>query len=193
MEPLLPDRYYSISWGCNIPLNSSKCNKQLSLHQSTRAPLPAFPLKQLQFVKNEAQTMRAFFYFCLWFQEKRRCLLSGNGHLILYNPADTAGRQQRQSSNPGKSNSMSCPSHHSWDLPKARSVLLSSWKSVEVSLQMVSMILVSKALPILNGAKVVVAQLYPTLCDPKDCSPPGFSVHGNLQARILEWVAIWKY
>ena len=27
-------------------------------------------------------------------------------------------------------------------------------------------------------------------CDPKDCSPPGSSVHGILQARILEWVAI---
>ena len=29
-----------------------------------------------------------------------------------------------------------------------------------------------------------------TLCDPKDCSPPGFSVHGILPARILERVAI---
>src|SRR5574337_719605 len=29
-----------------------------------------------------------------------------------------------------------------------------------------------------------------TLCDPMDCSPPGFSVHGILQARTLEWVAI---
>ena len=29
-----------------------------------------------------------------------------------------------------------------------------------------------------------------TLCNPIDCSPPGFSVHGILQARILEWVAI---
>ena len=28
------------------------------------------------------------------------------------------------------------------------------------------------------------------LCDPRDCSPPGSSVHGILQARILEWVAI---
>ena len=28
------------------------------------------------------------------------------------------------------------------------------------------------------------------LCDPVDCSPPGSSVHGILQARILEWVAI---
>ena len=29
-----------------------------------------------------------------------------------------------------------------------------------------------------------------SLCDPKDCSPSGSSVHGILQARILEWVAI---
>ena len=29
-----------------------------------------------------------------------------------------------------------------------------------------------------------------TLCDPTDCSLPGSSVHGILQARILEWVAI---
>ena len=31
------------------------------------------------------------------------------------------------------------------------------------------------------------------LCDPMDCSPPGFSVHGILQARILEWVAVSFY
>ena len=36
----------------------------------------------------------------------------------------------------------------------------------------------------------VIAQSCPTLCDPIDCSPPGSSVHGILQARILEWVAI---
>ena len=30
----------------------------------------------------------------------------------------------------------------------------------------------------------------PTLCDPMDCSPPGSSVHGILQARILEWGAM---
>ena len=35
----------------------------------------------------------------------------------------------------------------------------------------------------------VCAQLCPTLCDPTDCSLPGFSVHGMFQARILEWVA----
>ena len=33
-------------------------------------------------------------------------------------------------------------------------------------------------------------QSCPTLCDPVDCSPPGSSVPGILQARILEWVAI---
>ena len=38
--------------------------------------------------------------------------------------------------------------------------------------------------------KVSVVQLCPTLCDLTDCSPPGSSVHGILQARILKWVAI---
>ena len=38
--------------------------------------------------------------------------------------------------------------------------------------------------------KVLVTQLYLTLCDPMDCHPPGTSIHGILQARILEWVAI---
>ena len=33
-------------------------------------------------------------------------------------------------------------------------------------------------------------QLCPTLRDPMDCSLPGSSVHGNLQARMLEWVAL---
>ena len=36
----------------------------------------------------------------------------------------------------------------------------------------------------------LIAQLCPTLCDPMDYSWPGSSVHGILQARILEWVAI---
>ena len=38
--------------------------------------------------------------------------------------------------------------------------------------------------------KVLFAQSCPTLCDPMDCTPPGSSVHGILQARILEWVTI---
>ena len=38
--------------------------------------------------------------------------------------------------------------------------------------------------------KVLVAPSCSTLCKPTDCNPPGSSVHGTLQARILEWVAI---
>ena len=42
------------------------------------------------------------------------------------------------------------------------------------------------------------SQLCPTLCDPIDGSPPGSSIHGILQARTMEWVAIsfsnaWKW
>ena len=41
-----------------------------------------------------------------------------------------------------------------------------------------------------NKVKVLVAQSCPILCDRMDCSLPGFSVQGILQARIREWVAI---
>ena len=37
---------------------------------------------------------------------------------------------------------------------------------------------------------VLVARSCLTLCDSMDCSPPGSSVYGILQARTLEWVAI---
>ena len=49
---------------------------------------------------------------------------------------------------------------------------------------------VIKMLYIKTFVCVLVAQLCPTLCNPMDCSPLGFSVHGILQARILEWVAM---
>ena len=42
----------------------------------------------------------------------------------------------------------------------------------------------------LHKLKVLVSQSCPTLYNPVDCSPPGSSVHGILQARGLEWVAI---
>ena len=38
--------------------------------------------------------------------------------------------------------------------------------------------------------KVLVTELCPTLFNPMDCNPSNSSVHGILQARILEWVAI---
>ena len=39
-------------------------------------------------------------------------------------------------------------------------------------------------------AEVLVAQLCPALCNPMDYSLPGSSVHGVLQVRIPEWVAM---
>ena len=41
-----------------------------------------------------------------------------------------------------------------------------------------------------SNSSSVVAQSCPTLCNLMDCSPPGSSVHGILQARTLQWVAI---
>ena len=41
-----------------------------------------------------------------------------------------------------------------------------------------------------NNIVSEVTRSCPTLCDPVDCSLPGFSVHGIPQARILEWVTI---
>ena len=38
--------------------------------------------------------------------------------------------------------------------------------------------------------KVLVTQSCPILCNPMNCSPPGSPVHGDFQARILEWVPI---
>ena len=44
--------------------------------------------------------------------------------------------------------------------------------------------------PCIIVKKSEVTQSCPTLCDPVACIPPGSSIHGILQARILEWVAI---
>ena len=43
---------------------------------------------------------------------------------------------------------------------------------------------------LVERVKVWVTQSWPTLCDPTDCSLQGSSVHGILQARTLEWVAM---
>ena len=47
-----------------------------------------------------------------------------------------------------------------------------------------------RKMPETEGCVSSVAQSCPTLCDPVDCSPPGSSVHGVLQGRILEGVTI---
>ena len=70
---------------------------------------------------------------------------------------------------------------------EAQGSLLCSFMVVWASLvaQMV------KNLPAMQEkVKVLVTQSCLTLCDPMDCSPPGSSVPGILQARILDWVAM---
>ena len=58
------------------------------------------------------------------------------------------------------------------------------------SLDLQSILHLSPLHPYLAAAAAKSLQLCPTLCDPIDGSPPGSSVPGVLQARILEWVAI---
>ena len=47
----------------------------------------------------------------------------------------------------------------------------------------------TKHAPASEGEPLLVAKSCLMLCDPMECSPPGSSVHGIFQARILEWVA----
>ena len=49
---------------------------------------------------------------------------------------------------------------------------------------------ISASFVVFTSCCCLAAALCPTVCSPVDCSPPGSSVHGIFQARILEWVAI---
>ena len=74
------------------------------------------------------------------------------------------------------------------DIDSMRYVLLSpfgKWINIELAKQF------TQVFPYHHKVmKVLVTQVCLALCDPMDCSPPCSSVHGILQARILEWVAI---
>ena len=59
-----------------------------------------------------------------------------------------------------------------------------------ITIQYIIIILKSNENYFLNYQLCVCARSCLTLCDPMDCSPPGSSVHGILQARIREWVAV---
>ena len=61
-------------------------------------------------------------------------------------------------------------------------------KVISLLLNMLSGFLIAKCMKVKSESEVT--QSCPTLHDPMDCSPPGSSVHGIFQARVLEWVAI---
>ena len=63
--------------------------------------------------------------------------------------------------------------------------ILASWSGIKAAPPTLEGEVLTTELP-----EVKVAQLCPTLCDPMNCNLPDSSVHGILQARILEWVAI---
>ena len=73
---------------------------------------------------------------------------------------------------------------------EARAVPLLSYVSFCISVVLAAPSPVSFLILFIGESESEVAQSCPPLCDPVDCSPPGSSVHGILQARILEWVAI---
>ena len=67
---------------------------------------------------------------------------------------------------------------------------LSDWTELNYLLATVYNYMANKSVVIKRLGSCSVSKSCPILCNPMDCSPPGSSVHGILQARILEWVAI---
>ena len=75
-----------------------------------------------------------------------------------------------------------------------------SWERIQLCLSSLALFMNSECRTLHEGALMgkrafglVRAKLFHlclTLCNPMDCSPPGSSVHGTLQARMLEWAAI---
>ena len=65
-----------------------------------------------------------------------------------------------------------------------------SLQKVTAAMELRHLLLGRKAMTNLKESESEVAQLCPTLCNPVDCNLPGSSIHGILQTRILEWVAI---
>ena len=66
------------------------------------------------------------------------------------------------------------PAHHPWDSPGENTGVVCHF--------------LLQCMKVKSESEV--AQLCPTPRDPMDCSPPGPSVHGIIQARVLEWGAI---
>ena len=85
-----------------------------------------------------------------------------------------------------KSDSGKSSERKTWAVEK-HSLLRNNSYEVITNRMLVAMCLIKAHIEISDEHKVLVAQLCLTLCN-----PPGSSVHGILQARILEWVAIYS-
>ena len=113
-----------------------------------------------------------------------------SGHTLSYHPLSFLAKHMTPCETVLVSYWLTCLSPHE----NGRSKRAWLFDSSLVHLQCLEQCLIHIRLSmhIFEGAKVkvLIAQLCPTFCDPVDCSPPGSSVRGILQARILEWVAI---
>ena len=77
--------------------------------------------------------------------------------------------------------------YHLFQKLAAEKILPNSFYEVSITLKSKSDKNITKKYAYMHAKSL---QLCPPLCNPMDCSPPGSSVHGILQARILDWVAM---
>ena len=71
-----------------------------------------------------------------------------------------------------------------------KTIALTRWTFIEKVMSLLFNMLSRLVITFTVSLKVLDSQSCPTLCDPMVCSLPGSSVHGILQVRILEWVAM---
>ena len=80
--------------------------------------------------------------------------------------------------------------HQRSDHPEPANVTLFEKRSLQRQLNEINHLRLNCVCVCARECMCAHAQSCPTLCNPMDCSSSGSSVHGSLQARILEWVAI---
>ena len=144
------------------------------------------PLRVFQKIEEEGTLPNLFFDVILpWYQNQTKILLERKSQANISGEYKCKNNQQ----NISKLNSTIYKNYHtpwssgiysrdaiSGNQSTGHTILTKGW---------IKVMIISKW-----KVRVSVTQSCPTLCDPMNCSPSGFSVHRILQARILKWVAI---
>ena len=112
------------------------------------------------------------------------CVLSHSVNPILCSPRDVVCQAPMSMDSPGKNTRVGCHS-------LLQGIFLNrDWIHISYLSCIDSQVLCPLALPAAAAAAAKSLQSYPTLCDPRDSSPPGSPIPRILQARTLEWIAI---
>ena len=114
-----------------------------------------------------------------------RCMLAFSTFTQEIGRLESVGIQGQSSSVPSM---FLWTSYHHASIPS--SIKLRPFCNPLFPYQVYSALSVSYLLSSESGNCCLVAKSCLTLCHPMDCSPPGYSIHGISQARILEWVVI---